>query len=119
MLLSVRVYTSIDVRLGLSRSTGKDAIRVCVLWHRGERGEGEIVPIGREKRVHRVENWRENLQQRLDSWSTELLDPCCPRCGAPMRLIKPNTRGKQYDPFWSCVRFQRQGGGCTGTLKGD
>ena len=55
----VRVYTSISIATGVSRPVGGDAIRVCAVDTIRDRG------IVSTRRVHRVENWRENLKARV------------------------------------------------------
>lgn len=95
--VSLRVYTGIAGNT--SRNVGDDAIRVQVwLMLNGEPKLHAVM-----KRVHRVTNWRLNLQQRLDSFKP-LLEPFCTMCGAPCRLIKPKN-GAAWKPFYSCVRY--------------
>lgn len=49
----VKVYTSVDIKTGWTRSVGDDAIRVCVPgWRKSDR-------------VYRVEGWREKLVARV------------------------------------------------------
>lgn len=55
----VRVYSSVDKHTGVSRKVGGDAIRVCAVNTASDRGLLHSV------RVHRVENWRENLRARV------------------------------------------------------
>ena len=102
--LSIRVYTSIVD--GHSRGVGEDAIRVSVVAN----VNGRIVGLGSDKRVHRVENWRSNLLQRLARWE-EVLEPYCPRCGAPTRLCEPKN-GATWKAFRGCIRYPD----CKGTI---
>lgn len=113
--ISLRVYTSISD--SHARNKGEDAIRVVAVTrrpvpHKESRPMHEvsmqIIPIGTSRRVHRVAGWRKNLTQRLDNWE-ELLQPACPICGAPMRLITMPS-GVQ---FYGCVRYPD----CKGTRK--
>jgi hypothetical protein len=61
----VVVYTSIDPATGLGRRVGGDAIRVNVLSTVNNRPL-----IEKQRRVHRVKNWRTNLQARIaDVWA--------------------------------------------------
>lgn len=53
----IKVYTGIVA--GGSRKVGKDAIRVAAVNVRTDKG------WIKSKRVHRVENWRENLKGRI------------------------------------------------------
>lgn len=91
--LCIRVYTS--VQGSRSRSNGKDSIKVCLV---SKRPDGQIVGVGKTKRVHRVMGWAKNLQNRIDLWE-ELLGPQC-TCGCYM-VIRESTRGK----FWGCSNF--------------
>lgn len=96
--LSLRVYTGIDPS-GSSRDVGKDAMRVA-LWHRD--GQGNLSKARTSKRVHRVQNWRKNLQARLDDLSAKALlelivraarnaEKPCEKCGGPMRIREGKT----------------------------
>ncbi len=78
-----------------SRGVGEDAIRVVLVT---KLANGEIKLIGVDKRVHRVEGWRANLGQRLDSWR-EQMGPTCPACNSPTVLKKTKR------PFWGCCRY--------------
>lgn len=70
----LQVYTSID-RTGYARDCGSDAIRVAVVrWYPGGRSKG----IGKSKRVHRTQGWRENLQSRIDALEAEYGSAVCP-----------------------------------------
>ena len=53
----LRVYTGIVD--GQSRAVGQDAIRVCAVNLKTQRG------FVKAKRVHRVEGWRDNLKKRV------------------------------------------------------
>lgn len=56
----LRIYTSlVDDQV---RAVGADAIRLAVVKRQPD---GSIIGIGRAKRVHRVENWRVNLIERI------------------------------------------------------
>lgn len=92
--LSLRVYTGIEPN-GCSRDIGADAIRVVLAWRKAD---GTIAVVATAKRVHRVEGWRANLQQRLDSIA---VGPTC-ECGSPMVL---RTRKGTKDHFHGCASF--------------
>lgn len=62
----VRVYSSISKFNSVSRRVGGDAIRVCAVDLAS--GRGMIA----SQRVHRVENWRDNLGARVESVLAEL-----------------------------------------------
>lgn len=109
--ITLRVFTGIDVRGSISRAAGRDAIRVNV-WTRLE--NGEIMMLAGQKRLHRVEGWKNNLQASLNKWE-ELIGLRCPDCGWPMRLVSPH-KGQKWDPFLGCLRFRQ---GCKGSRKFD
>lgn len=95
--ISVRVYTSVCD--GVSRGTGKDAIRVTAFaWI-----DGGPKMIGGSTRVHRVTGWRENLQKRLRDWQ-HLVGPICPECGGPTVLRRPKQK-KAWRPFYGCANY--------------
>jgi hypothetical protein len=77
--LSLRIYTGINPN-GRSRDVGADAIRAQVFWRRPD---GRPVSVMGDKRVHRVEGWRKNLQARLDKLVAASIKTC-PDCGSPM-----------------------------------
>lgn len=91
--LCQRVLTSIVGES--SRGVGDDAIRVQLVV----KVDGQVRLVGMDKRVHRVEGWRKNLQIRLDRWR-EQLGPSCPKCGAAT-VQRTSRRG----PFWGCCRY--------------
>jgi len=121
--LACRIYSGI---VGdASRDCGKDAIRVALYWkdpsclkdnkplvydgklyHCTFCGNGfkttelRVIPVGSQKRVHRVAGWRENLAKRLDNVITEKMETC--HCGRPM-VIRVNA--KQGSSFWGCVGY--------------
>jgi hypothetical protein len=55
----IRVYTSIDKRTAEARRCGGDAIRVCAVNTRTNRG------LVKSRRVHRTQGWRDNLKSRV------------------------------------------------------
>jgi hypothetical protein len=89
-LLTLRIYTGIVA--GESREVGADAIRVNIFTRKLVPDENtqqmvmRSVKIGGSKRVHRVVNWRKNLQERLDRWQENL--KTCPKCGNLMKVRK-------------------------------
>ena len=83
----VRVYTSINRygrNQGQARDSGRDAIRVQVIY-RDNKGE---TLVSAPKRVHRVGNWKNNLQKRLDVIAEELPKVMFDSRGEPMTLRK-------------------------------
>ncbi len=92
--ITLRIYTGINQN-GNSRPNGEDAIRCTLFWKDGE----NVRKIGGNKRVNRVENWRTNLQSRIDVCH-EMLGPDCPMCKMPMVL-----RDGKHGDFWGCSGF--------------
>jgi hypothetical protein len=99
--VSMRIYSGIDAS-GNSRDVGTDAIRVEFFW---KDAQGEIIRIGGSKRVHRVANWRGNLQARINDWR-ECFGPLC-KCGAPMvlRTVRKDGPNKGRE-FYSCANWR-------------
>jgi hypothetical protein len=98
--LSVRVYTTM---VGTQRDKGEDAIRVSLWFKVDDPKTGRTIPvmIGGLKRVHRVQNWKRNLQARIDDAFKYRLVPC-PECGSPM--VERKNRGNG-DRFLGCCRY--------------
>lgn len=105
--LCLRIFTSITNEV--SRDVGKDAIR-CVLMYRFTNKEGKTIirPVGKDRRVHRVEGWKKNLESRINNWE-QSLGPSCKKCQAPT----VERQGK-YGGFYGCVRFPD----CDGIIRG-
>ena len=102
----VRVYSSVDIRTEVTRDKGKDAIRVVPLiipgeHMREEHGMKEAYPFRKEKRVHRVKNWKANLEKRLDA--VEIIPIKKSPAGWPM-IVKNGRNG----PFWSSLAWPRE-----------
>jgi hypothetical protein len=106
----VRVFTSVDSRTGVSRDKGKDAIRVVPLIVPGEcmmtthqvddnyPKLKSAYPVRKEKRVHRVANWKNNMSSRLED--AENITVKKSPMGWPMTLRK----GK-HGLFWSSIGY--------------
>ena len=97
-VVSMRVYSSINPN-GEAREVGTDAIRVMLFW----KNQGEIVKVGSSKRVHRVEGWKKNLQNRIENW-TRVLGPSCHSCNAPMILRTPK-KSQKWTKFYGCATW--------------
>jgi hypothetical protein len=103
----VRVYTSVVGNA--SRGVGKDAIRVVPLlklhpkraqtW--GLRAE---YPLGKDRRVHRVVNWRKNLADRLGR-AEQAQVKTSPQ-GFPMVVRKARGRGGSH--FWGSLGYPQE-----------
>lgn len=78
----VAVYTSIPRRGALEvRANGKDAIRVCAIYHLDERSFG----LAKETRVNRTGSIEAILDRTIErarsAWRTALDRPRCRNCG--------------------------------------
>ena len=96
LALSLRVFTGIEPT-GASREVGKDAIRVCLFWRKPD---GTITKASGSKRVHRVNGWKNNLKNRLDSWEQDFIT--CSVCGAPMIERTNRNNGNK---FFGCCNY--------------
>jgi len=97
--LSLRVYTGIEPT-GASRDVGRDAMRVNIFM-RAE--DGRIIKLGGSKRVHRVVNWRKNLQDRIDRWVDYMPAERCEVCGLPM--LPRETKKRPKRKFLGCAGY--------------
>jgi hypothetical protein len=100
---SIRVYSSIVPNCG-ARDVGQDAIKVVrMFWY----GDGNSKPIGKQKRVNRIQTWKDNLLLRIASVLSEPVIGC-PACGGPMK-----QRSGPYGAFLGCLAYPH----CTGRRK--
>lgn len=87
----------------VSKSTGKDSIRVYVEY------DGKYMKDS-QRWTTRVLGWETRLHERIHSACTLIRDieysPRCPNCGGPM-VIRSGVHGK----FYGCLKFPR----CRGT----
>jgi len=115
---ALKVYSSI-VPGGGGRKKGADAIRVVLMVRTpNEDGEGtHMRPTWKATRVHRVANWRENLQQRIDEGLKRGCEDVenweCPQCGSPF-VLRDGRNGK----FYSCSAWPITGCNCTANYEG-
>lgn len=65
--LQFRIYSSIHLNDGVSRGCGKDAIRVCVINKRSQRG------VRKSNRINRVPGWETRLVNKVTELWKELL----------------------------------------------
>lgn len=94
--LTLRIYSGIVY--GQSRDVGEDAIRTT-LFYRNDLGH--VFKIGGSKRVHRVQGWMKNLQNRIDFWTKQPIEKCN-ECQAPMI---PRNSKKNNNTFLGCVTY--------------
>jgi RNase P subunit RPR2 len=45
---------------------------------------------------------------RVSAADTSSVTRCCPRCGSPMRLVKPRP-GQHWEEFWGCSKYRITG----------
>lgn len=94
--LTIRIFSSVDRSTDYTRPCGTDAIR-CVIWnHEVEE------PVGGRVRTHRIETWRSNLLEKIQSleenWNE--YDRECPQCGSPLAI-----REGEYGAFYGCLSY--------------
>ena len=98
--VTMRVYTSVDKRTGVSRKNGSDAIRVY-LFYRDK--NGTVKRLCGTRRVHRTQNWTKNLSTRIMKASKNVFSKhTCPKCDSPMVL---RTNGNSGNTFWGCSSY--------------
>jgi len=99
--IHLKVFSSIED--GVSRDSGKDAIRVVGWDITSDR------PISSsEMRVNRTENWSENLKKRINDVVSKVVDvmnaPKCKICGGVMAEMN----GK-FGKFNGCLNYKAHG----------
>ena len=99
--VDIVVYTSI---VGLeTRSSGKDAIRVCLLY---TDTDNNIVPLSKERRVHRtgqIPDIVHRITERITSVNSSVDSiQLCKDCGAPTKEFKSKRTGNK---FTACANF--------------
>lgn len=98
--LVIKVYTSIPVGGGRVRGSGKDAIRVCLVWRSDER-EAQSAGLLKTVRVHRVTSVASTLKRLKDRVrdcnrkAVELNQRKCPKCGCPVWPETGRCRNRQ------------------------
>lgn len=99
--LVIRVYTSIIDGGGsaAARKVGADSIKVVPLYLDSTHGD---IPLGKQKRVHRVTGWRDNLRSRIATAQEAAPGPVIDSSGKPMRLRRNKRTG---DMFWGSIDF--------------
>jgi len=109
----VRVYTGINrygPSAGESRKSGKDAIRIQVIY-RDTKGE---TLVSQPKRIHRVGGWRKNLKKRMDEVAKDLPQVQFDSRGEPMTLRKKGNSyfwgSRDYPKYKETKPFRAEGG---------
>ena len=99
--LVIRVYTSIIDGGGsaAARNVGADSIKVVPLYLDATHGD---IPLGKQKRVHRVTGWRDNLRSRISTAQASAPGPVMDSNGKPMRLRRNKASG---DLFWGSIDY--------------
>lgn len=110
---ALKVYSSI-VPGGGGRGVGSDAIRTVLMV---KSPDGSMRPTWKGKRVHRVANWKNNLQQRIDEGlergCADVDNWKCPQCDSPFVL-----RDGKHGNFYSCSAWPITGCNCTANYEG-
>lgn len=99
----VRVYSSISKFTNVSRQVGGDAIRVCAVDLGSNRG------MIAAQRVHRVENWRENLRARVLQVRDDLGARLAKFAAAKAAQPKPATHAAALPLFALFAKAQENG----------
>jgi superfamily II RNA helicase len=92
--VNIRIYSSIDISGG-SRELGEDAIRCVLIDNKSNK------PIDKAKRTHRMSNWKERLQEKIDDLKKETKElKSCQTCGSVM-VLRDGPRGR----FYGCLSY--------------
>lgn len=97
----VRVYSSVDKRSDDTRSCGKDAIRVCLLYDKPGEDSG-VEPLAKQPHTKRMPNWVSNLTPKVESLLANVPGNIhgCDNCGSMMVI---RTNGSTGEDFYSCL----------------
>lgn len=109
---AIRVFSSVDARTGVTRESGKDAIRVVLIDKKKDRPW----KAKSDKRIHRTKNALPTLKERCrEQFRFVITDrPKCPKCGGLMVERSSRTGNRK---FLSCARFApNESWHCDGTL---
>lgn len=108
---SIRVYSSVDVRTGVTRDCGDDAIRVVMV----EQATGKARKIMGEKanastgtRINRTKNAMVNLEKRVRQYMLMGTFYRCPKCEGLMAVRENKGNGEK---FLGCLEYPE----CKGT----
>lgn len=61
--VQIKVYSSVPLHGASARACGQDAIRVCAIRKVNNEWKGLV----KAQRVHRTQNWRDNLMTRIQT----------------------------------------------------
>ena len=99
--LILRIFSSVDIKTGSSRSVGTDAIRIVPVAFVKKKTSYWKYLKKVEKRTNRTTNWKENLYQNLLRVITNISDGYkAGKCGHI--LVKRSSR---FGEFWGCINF--------------
>lgn len=95
----IRVYSSIDIKSGKVRNTGKDAIHVNIC---DRYGNTLYLDNERYKHIKRTSGWKKRLTKRVKDYTKKFPNNIerCPECSNPLKI----TTGK-YGKFISCASW--------------
>lgn len=99
--ITLRIFSTIDDRDGISRDKGADAMRT-VIWNRHIEK-----PVGGRTKTLRIKTWKKNLRDKIESLIDESDDYVrfCPDCedrGVTGFLIKKSGK---YGEFYGCNNY--------------
>lgn len=100
--IDVKIFTSIDVRTGIARPVGEDAIRIIVYDKRAKR---KIVSWSSE--LKRIGNWQIRLREKAGAALLRAsYRPYCPVCRQDTMIIF----GRPEAQFWGCSNYPKCAG---------
>lgn len=95
----VHVYSSIEEGKNISRSVGKDAIRIITLVPTPH----GLKAVGKQKRTHRTAGWEKRLEKKIrESINNVPQYTTCPKCDCPLIIRK---RKKDNQQFFGCTNY--------------
>lgn len=109
----IRVDSTIDLRTGMSRETGEDAIRLTVIDKVTKRpASGDDF----RERAFRTLNALSNTTDKARAlFKAVVAGPHCPKCGSLM--VQRCSKAPGAVPFWGCTHYApKNEWHCTGTM---
>ncbi len=92
--LSIWIYSTIDIRSGVSRERGRDAIRAVLMY-----SDSKIITT--TSKTLRIEGWKKNLTDKIEEIKAEITEYRDPH-GHPL-LKKKKKDGKGI--FYGCALY--------------
>jgi len=96
----IRVFSSISENEGICKESGKDAIRVAILF---ETQDGSIRGIKKFSHITRQENWQIHLKRRvMKAFNYIPMIRICPDCSNLLSLRKNKSNNSE---FFGCSQY--------------